>query len=328
MHKIWLCLAGLFLSGPLHAANIALVNPMQVTMENAERGVCSLSLSGVIEAGDSDRLREILEAHFPMAHDAVNPSVCLDSPGGSLDEGVKIAELFSSHVVATIVGEGAECLSACAVAFMGGSFAAFEYYDNYRVMHPTARVGFHAPALNISGGNYDAGAVESAFEVAINAIARIAGDLDAFHTEGRTNRFPRSLLAQMLRHKGEDYVWIDTVEKAGAWDIRLMTQAKPAFDADTLVRACSSIERWMNDAPVMAFVQDDWRLRNDFGTLRGSDPEWEVIIDGLFLTKCSITQQQNGLVNIRLARNNITLGGVFVRPYLLFSPDTPLIALQ
>ncbi|MGP6085596.1 hypothetical protein [Antarctobacter jejuensis] len=62
-------------------------------------------------------------------------------------------------------------------------------------------LGVFKPA-DISEGNYDSGFARRAFDIAVDAIARIAGDLDQTYLTSSINRFPRSLLAEMLVHRG------------------------------------------------------------------------------------------------------------------------------
>lgn len=320
------CLLGFF-GLPSQAAEIRVLQDQTLTADEIEAGGCSLSLTGEIVAGDAARLREVLESRYAMEHDDRNPALCLDGPGGSLDEGVKIAELLGQHAAATVLPAGAECLSACAVAFMGGSFAWYEYRFNLRVMHPTARLGFHAPALNIADGAYDAGAVTQAFDVAVNAIARITGDLDEIYVSSSANKFPRSLLAQMLVHRGEDYLWVDTVEKAGGWDIWVSTDGQPVLDDARLIQACKAAERWLADRPKMEFVVDDWAL-DTYGQVTGGGEKWTVRYDELIEVTCEVERRESGVLSMNLTRADTNLGQRFLRPWMGFAPDTLLVDLQ
>lgn len=93
-------------------------------------------LSGSIEAGDTERFR----AYFESKADGFGFSVALDSPGGSMMEGMLLGEYFRATGINTIVARypirpagmedfdysgldsipGAQCSSACALAFLGG----------------------------------------------------------------------------------------------------------------------------------------------------------------------------------------------------------------
>ena len=328
MRVILLFCAALVLPMIAQAADIRLVDARTMTSEEIEDGGCSLRLTGPIVSGDAERLRSLIDTHFPLAHDELNPALCLDSPGGSLDEGVRIAELLGERFTATVVPAGAECLSACAVAFMGGTFGWYEYIFNMRVMHPTARVGFHAPGLTISDGAYDGASVMRAFDVAVDAIARIAGDLDETYLTGVTNRFPRSLLAGMLVHRGEDYLWINTVEKAGAWDVWLITDQRPQLDGTALTRVCKAVARWLNDSPKMEFAPQDWELAGDFTSVEGADGQWTLRYGELFEVVCQIERRDNGILSVRVVRDESDLGQIYLRPWMAFAADTALVSLR
>jgi hypothetical protein len=69
---------------------------------------------GEIQKGDAENLRTLL---------ARGPGVVaieFDSPGGSLEEGLRIGVLIRDKRLATRVRAGAECASACVYAFVGG----------------------------------------------------------------------------------------------------------------------------------------------------------------------------------------------------------------
>lgn len=100
--------------------------------------VLHVTLSGPIEDGDADRLREVL-SRFD-GHDLREILVFLDSPGGSLSEGLRIADFFRSRseIVISQVGTDrnpdAECASACVLAFIGADL---------RYLSEKGRIGVH-----------------------------------------------------------------------------------------------------------------------------------------------------------------------------------------
>lgn len=312
----------------LPAAEIAVVEARTLSFDEIERGACSLRLTGPIAAGDAERLRATLEQVFPLEHDELNPALCLDSPGGSLDEGVRIAEVLAAHFTATVVPEGAECLSACAVAFMGGTFGWYEYIFNMRLIHPGARLGFHAPALEIPEGAYDAATVTRAFDVAVDAIARITEDLDNTYLTSNINRFPRSLLAQMLVHRGEDYLTVDTIEKAAAWDIWVITARRPEITNETLVRICKGGVRWLADNPRLAFDVDDWELDGNWGDVQPAAEGWRVTFGDLFTIDCDVGRREGGALALSLRLDGADLGQMVLRPWMAFPADTKVSDLR
>ena len=89
----------------------------------------TIRLEGLIEEGDADRLRKMLERlRVPRSSEPPpgNPlaTVELSSIGGDLYEGLKIGYLLREFAIPTLVRAGQRCLSACALAFLGGSQAS------------------------------------------------------------------------------------------------------------------------------------------------------------------------------------------------------------
>ena len=82
----------------------------------------TIRLTGMIEAGDADKLRRVLEPLRAKNKDAAPlATVELSSKGGDFHEGLKLGYLFREFDIATLVKNGDMCLSACALAFLGGT---------------------------------------------------------------------------------------------------------------------------------------------------------------------------------------------------------------
>jgi ATP-dependent protease ClpP protease subunit len=189
---------------------------------------CRLRLSGTIETGDAEiletRIQEVLTSIPERGNyhdtDGEYPefAVCFDSPGGSLIEGVRIAQILNRNQVSSAVPADASCESACAVAFMGGARDASnsdEFFTvPHRLLHPNGRLGFHAPSLGIDEGQFTSDQLNTAFQAAlgsIEAVLRLA-------TEQQIN-FPPSLLVSMLETPPSNMFYIDTIYQANRWKI-------------------------------------------------------------------------------------------------------------
>ena len=69
--------------------------------------------------------------------------VFLDSNGGDYREGLLLATLFKTRKVRTVVVAGDVCISACAIAFLGGTAYGEEGTEPFaRSIAPNARLGF------------------------------------------------------------------------------------------------------------------------------------------------------------------------------------------
>ena len=212
----FLCLA--LLGSALSAASIS--------KQKKEDSECAILLQGEIEAGDSVQLSKVAESFYQelrlngtFYERRTSPIyVCLNSPGGSLLEGVELARVISDFGLATRIPSNSVCLSACSIAFMAGSFGHIEgeVRSTNRSMHPTAKLGFHAPSLSIPQGEYNERSVEKAYGVALQAVAAVA-DLRS----NSIQEFPESIFIRFLRTPASTFTYIDTVGSASRLGVRI-----------------------------------------------------------------------------------------------------------
>lgn len=102
-----------------------------------------IRISGEIAPGDADRLTEVLATIDPFDRTVVT----FDSPGGDYREGLQLADTLQARNVSTYVGAGDTCLSACALAFLGGREEVMRriLFAPRRFVHVDGTLGFHAP---------------------------------------------------------------------------------------------------------------------------------------------------------------------------------------
>jgi len=143
-----------------------------------------ISIVGNIVPGDADSLG----ARIKAAKDAgkLVTTVRLNSDGGNLLEGVKLADAVRSARVSTNVGENSTCASACFFIFAAGE-TKFAYVR--------ARIGVH--------GASEMGAVS---RKATLEMVRIAEELDV----------PESIVRRMKNTPPNDMTWLSLN------DLRLM----------------------------------------------------------------------------------------------------------
>ena len=131
---------------------VQMFNPFPtVTLEDLNREGIPVDFShyahfrieGPIENGDANRLDEIT-SHFREFDEVV---ISFDSPGGSYAEALRIGDLIFGRDFTTFVGMHDECLSACAIAFLGGRQLLIRSIlsEPSRYIHYQGRLGFHAP---------------------------------------------------------------------------------------------------------------------------------------------------------------------------------------
>ncbi|MDF3608189.1 hypothetical protein PE067_19825 [Paracoccus sp. DMF-8] len=113
-------------------------------------GLQHIHVSGPIEAGDAQRLTDLLESDAytgDRQHGWQSLIVSFDSPGGNYQEGLALSDIIQNHSAATYVGPGDSCLSACALAWSRCRRQTIRavMWQPSRYLHVDAELGFHAP---------------------------------------------------------------------------------------------------------------------------------------------------------------------------------------
>lgn len=137
---------------PVMAANVSIV----ALHYSADRFVPQFHFDGPVVAGDADNLAALIDEYVDCTPEELHQDgsncavVTLNSPGGSYIEGLRLAALMRKRAIATVVEDTAQCYSACAFAFLGGSGYSSQkdvgaYID--RMIEPGGILGFHAPYI-------------------------------------------------------------------------------------------------------------------------------------------------------------------------------------
>src|ERR1700692_435640 len=119
-----------------HAARAANIDVKQMGA-----AVPVVIVEGDLELGDIELFRSKVA---PLA----KATVAFRSDGGSLLAGIRIGMLIRVRNFTTVVPEGAQCASACAVAWLGGA---------HRFLGMGSKVGFHAAYVQKAGGTAESG---------------------------------------------------------------------------------------------------------------------------------------------------------------------------
>jgi hypothetical protein len=169
--SLLLALALLALPASLCAATVT---------SSIREGKVVISLTGEIAAGDTDQLEQIvkdanLERKFVSA-------IRLNSPGGNLVEGAKLADAIRYAKMATVVANGSTCASACFLAFAAGS----EKFVSY-----SASVGVH-------GASDENGQETQASNAATVGMAKAAKELGV----------PADIIGRMVVTPPSQIIWL------------------------------------------------------------------------------------------------------------------------
>lgn len=173
----------------------------------------TIRLTGLIEPGDADRLRKMLE-RLRASTPAIAPlaTVELSSKGGDLHEGLKLGYLFREFDVATVVRSSDLCLSACALAFLGGTQShAPPQATPSRSLEIGGQVGFHnfylTSAADLSASSKDTReGVVMGFSVArggASALVRYAAQMG----------IDVAFVARMMGQPPDAWEYVDTDEE-------------------------------------------------------------------------------------------------------------------
>lgn len=203
-----------------------------------------IDISGPIEPGDATKFAELVERLDPASMDVgprgVEMVVRLDSPGGVFSEGIEIARIIDREKLQTLVAAGSECLSACAVIFMAGTYQpGFRQQEvAFRKVEWPVELGFHRPFMSVAPSlppellrelspdevtEFLSGEFANAFDVANELILRmVAVDPPDWSPE---------LLVEMLTatEASDDgrFVYLETVGDALSWQIDVLNAVRP-----------------------------------------------------------------------------------------------------
>lgn len=206
-----------------------------------------LLMTGPIVEGDKDKLEKFLASPVgtrwkPKFREA---RIRMRSNGGSLAAGIELGEYIYELGFKTYVGQNDSCLSACAIAFMFGVEPdGDDTREISRTIHHTAELGFHAPYAFAKSKKIPDKIRQALLPDAERGARQAGADLVRLNVTGR---LPSDLIQQLLLVEQEDFLLVDTVDRAGRWDISLES-AKPLFELNhkRLEAYCSNIFAWQS----------------------------------------------------------------------------------
>ncbi|MCC0034392.1 MAG: hypothetical protein H6887_03865 [Hoeflea sp.] len=209
---------------------------------------CVLSLTGEIFEGDLEKLKAADIQYYRDDYDETTKTktLCLNSPGGSIAESAIISQYIYDKGIGTVVDNGAECYSACAIIFMMGRMIGPEIEGLNRRMYYNSIIGFHRPFLNlnidISANSRD---LEAAFDAAYSSavdLINLANNTSPWSTKPMIES---DLVQKMLEHRGNNFYYIDTVDKAGRWQIEVFGFNQPSLlDKRQAYHSCENSLQW------------------------------------------------------------------------------------
>lgn len=124
----------------------------RITVERGETP--TVIVRGTLESNDGQRFGDAIKG-------VQKAIVLLTSNGGDLDSGLAIGRAIRQNKFTTGVPDGAQCASACALAWLGGTT---------RYMARGARIGFHAAYVEGKGGPRESGVGNALVGAYLNSL--------------------------------------------------------------------------------------------------------------------------------------------------------------
>ncbi len=301
---------------------------------------CDVTLRGIIAPGDTAKASAVIRARISdMAAEDGEPeesyslTMCLDSPGGSLAEGIRLAHFFTDSKTITAVPRDTRCESACAVAFLGGAVNTY-YADagtdrqTMRILHPTARLGFHSPSLTVEDGNYTAETVSRAYGVALAGIGQLQQLKEKIYITD-------ALMSIILTTPPDSMTYLETVGQSAAWHIQVApVKAPEELTRDHVATMCNNMNRAAPKAAGAAAPVEP-ELKPDDIELYKAEPDVPYIYVSVDATyrypgevPCSFGWQPLSADDHPTRIMDGTLDIFMNMPYAWFAaPETPLPAL-
>jgi hypothetical protein len=197
---------------------------------------CDYLFSGPVEEGDAINIENEIRAT------SFGSRLCLDSPGGSLTEGLRMFHvIWNKDSIATRVRNGDRCLSACSLAFLGGSMVVGTgaIRTQNAVIEPGAWLGFHAPSLDLRPDNaYEAETVQYAYALALRSSAEMF-ELTQLEEHGARG-MSEFLYLQTLLTPPESMYDIDTIGKANLARIQVQDIPFPELTWGGIRNVCDT----------------------------------------------------------------------------------------
>ncbi len=199
----------------------------------------TILMEGKIDQGDAGRLHALIDnarrSGRPLAR------VQLNSPGGNLGEGIKMATEIKGQRLATEVPKGATCASACFFVFAAGASKS---------VAADAKVGVH-------GASDPAGAETSSSEAATVLMSRFAA---------QELKVPTGIIGKMVVTPPSSIIWLsrDELRSLGATDAGedfastgADVQKSSKLAADRVETSNMAWSEMMNDALALSSAAHD-----------------------------------------------------------------------
>jgi len=204
------------------------VSSAQLSTTVTKEGKVVVSLDGEITTGDADAFSNIVKV--ANSNNQFVSGIRLNSPGGNLAEGAKLAAAIKFAKIATVVPNDRQCASACFLAFAGGE---------QRYASRSARIGVH--------GASEMGAETNDATAATVGMVRLAKSLGV----------PDGILGEMAATPPDQVFWLSANDLL-SMNVVLTGKPRQAVAEQPQSQTYPAPPQQTNPAPTQANVRPDW----------------------------------------------------------------------
>jgi PAN domain len=230
---------------------------------------CDVIIDGPIAKGDAATLKQRVGELMSAPQGVISYFLCLRSPGGDLDEALKIARFVKRTQrpsIATVIEDGQTCASACALIFLAGNAPARKGAWPSRFLHRRGRLIFHSYRLSLdnlsdndlanslrSGDNRSLRReIEDLYELGLRDEQDVIAIFQASQYNGEVFGGPwvrPGLFLEMFAQGPNEFVCVDTVDAVGRWNIQVFGVELPEKPTkQQYANACHNLYHWRSDS--------------------------------------------------------------------------------
>ena len=219
----------------------------------------ALRMTGPVAEGDLERLQQALEQSDGSVPNAVGLLITMDSPGGSFQAALRLADYIQTRQIATHVGAGASCLSGCALAFMAGAIPSeLTKAGPRRILDRRGVLGFHAP---FAGVEVDGIAPDVAMLLLRDMDRNANVNAAAIVNLVAKDILPASLAEELMLHDKSTFRYIDRLYDLGRWDIHLAGEEAVGTGQSLRPKEldgafCINERHWARDVPFAEYTPE------------------------------------------------------------------------
>lgn len=221
------------LSQPAFASHISILGSLPSDSNSNNL----LLLSGEIQKGDAEKLAKAFMQAHPFAG-----KLTLDSPGGDVEEALRIVSLVKPlHLVIEVAG-GGTCASACFFIFLAGDHHyAIGTIGGKMIKRSLGYIGLHRPYLKLDPTKKDG---------STDAVTRQHDLMQKTSAYLRNQDIPQRLIDLMMSRPSNDIYWMtmDDIDELGS--------NSPGLE-ELLISRCGDSIRKITDGLTSAMLSHD-----------------------------------------------------------------------